>query len=137
MDNPKPKIIYLVDDDEDDRFFLIQAMREVSMEITVIEMTGGKALLDYFEQIHDPVPGLIVLDLYMPTMDGLETMAKIKAHPKIARFPIIIMSTMSEHIPRWLRHGLHDIHWHKKPDTFTGYVTIVERFLLDFSSVNV
>lgn len=132
MDNPKPKIVYLVDDDEDDRLIIIQAIRDVSTEVTVVEMTDGVELVKYFEHIHDPVPGLIVLDLNMPAMDGLETMAKIKADPKIARFPIVIMSTSPEHVPRWLRHGLHDIHWYKKPDTFNDYVTIVQKLLIVF-----
>lgn len=114
MSNPKLKIVYLVDDDEDDRLILTEAIKTVSLEITVIELTSGLELLKYFNAIEAPLLGLIVLDMNMPAMDGLETIENLKANQKVAHFPIIMVSTSPEHVPGCKSHKVKDIHWYKK-----------------------
>lgn len=94
-----PLTILLADDDEDDRMMATEALTEAGVENPLVCVEDGVELLDYLfgtgchESQPPPLPGLILLDLNMPRMDGREALERIKADDALRMIPIVILTT--------------------------------------------
>ena len=115
------KSIMFIDDDQDDVEIFSDALRNLDpgVEITVAE-NGLKAL----DLLNNKLPGLIVLDLNMPFLDGKQTFEKIKANPKLGDVPIIIFTSSVNPADRMMFDTL-GISFITKPDTVAGIDTVV------------
>lgn len=96
----QPITILMADDDEEDRMLTKKAfeLNRLGNELRFVE--DGEDLLDYLHQrgkYEDaalaPRPGLILLDLNMPRLDGREALAVIKSDPSLRRIPVVVMTT--------------------------------------------
>ena len=103
LTNVKPITILMADDDEDDRLLTQDALAEsrVLNELHFVE--DGVELLEYLERKGkfvdksiSPRPGLILLDLNMPRMDGREALEAIKANPNLKGIPVVILTTSKQ-----------------------------------------
>jgi len=97
----------LVTDDDD----TIRAVVKLMLEregYEVIEATNGREVLQMMEQA--PVPDIIILDLMMPYIDGLQVIKKIRSHPEWERVPVIMLSAnISENeVVKLLKVGAND-----------------------------
>ncbi|GGM82878.1 response regulator [Dyadobacter beijingensis] len=90
-----PKTIYLVDDDQDDRFFVKEAIQESGAKVEIVEVENGFDLLTLARDIAEPALSIIIIDMNMPKMNGLETVAAIRADTRLAEMPIVMLSTSS------------------------------------------
>ncbi len=95
--------ILMVDDDEDDCFLTRDAFEESRLKNPLLFVHNGKELLDYLNRrgkFSDaqqyPMPGLILLDLNMPVMDGRTALAHLKADPKLKAIPVVVLTTSRE-----------------------------------------
>lgn len=96
----RPITILLADDDEDDRMLAKDALTESRLANDLYMVADGEELMDYLlrrgqyaAQADSPRPGLILLDLNMPKMDGREALKEIKSHPSLRRIPVVVMTT--------------------------------------------
>ncbi|MCK8495606.1 MULTISPECIES: response regulator [Spirosoma] len=93
-------VIYMADDDADDRYFMRQSLQEVYPWVTVVEAQDGSellTLLDTWSQQPAPQPvHLILLDVNMPKVNGLEALRAIKANPLLRHIPAVMLSTSVE-----------------------------------------
>ena len=82
--------VLVIDDSDDSRVLLTRLIEDAGCRVyTAGSGEGGvSAALDHR-------PDLIVLDLLMPEMDGLETLQRIRAHPSIAQTPVIVVSAVA------------------------------------------
>ena len=86
------KTVLLADDDEDDRYFLAKALKEVAAGLSLPQVENGLEVMDWLNAA--PIlPDLIFLDLNMPLRNGFECLREIKSDPSLARIPIVIFST--------------------------------------------
>jgi CheY-like chemotaxis protein len=88
------RTIYIADDDEDDRMLIRMAIENVIRDVEIVEAADGAQLLSL---IQDDVTGkqLIVMDMNMPRMGGMETLAIIKSNQDTKHIPVIMVSTAS------------------------------------------
>jgi CheY-like chemotaxis protein len=87
------KTILLADDDEDDRQFFRDALREVS-DIIQLEMAGnGIELIERLNRAKASRPDLVFLDLNMPRKNGYECLAEIRKQEKLRDLPVVVIST--------------------------------------------
>ena len=93
-------VIYVADDDDDDRYFLRQSLQEVYPLVKVVEAQDGSELLNLLDTwVQEPAPQpvhLILLDMNMPKLNGLEALMAIKANPMLRHIPTVIISTSAE-----------------------------------------
>lgn len=75
------KTIHLADDDEDDRQLMKEAFEEADPDVKVVESENGKELIDNMKSSDDLSDSVVVVDMNMPKMNGLEAVAAIKADP--------------------------------------------------------
>ncbi len=80
--------VLLVDDDMRNLYALSKALRSKGLEVTLAQ-DGPKALALVEE---NPALELVLMDIMMPGMDGLETMRRIRLQPRHARLPIIALT---------------------------------------------
>jgi len=79
---------------EDDKFLRELISQKLSKEgYTVIEAVDGEKGI---ESIKENTPGLVLLDLILPGIDGFEVLAKMKADPALAKIPVIILSNLGQ-----------------------------------------
>ena len=125
----QPITILMADDDPDDRLLTTEALAENRLANDLHIVGDGVELLDYLYRrgqyanlVDAPRPGLILLDLNMPKMDGREVLLEIKADPDLRSIPIIVLTTSSaeEDIIESYHIGANS--YITKPVTFEGLV---------------
>ena len=86
--------ICIVDDDEDDRYFLREAVSEVIKPAQIVECSDGQEFIDFIQQEKaGDEPTLVLLDMNMPKVNGLEVAAFMQQHEQFKDIPLIMVST--------------------------------------------
>jgi len=128
----KTLVILMADDDADDRLLAQDAMHEsrVLNELHFVE--NGVELLSYLrgddgysDRTLYPMPGLILLDLNMPKMDGREALAAIKADLSLRRIPVVILTTSKADGDMMKGYDLGAASYITKPVTFDALVELM------------
>ncbi len=90
--------ILMADDDPDDQMLLQEALKENNIPNSVCFVENGEELIEFlhkrgkFEGV-ELLPGLILLDLNMPKMDGRQALKLLKADPILKKIPIVVLTT--------------------------------------------
>lgn len=88
----KLKHIFLVDDDEDDQLFFLEALQEIDASIQCSFAENGKKALNKLSNlIH--LPDLIFMDINMPELNGFECLKELKKCSRLRTIPVIMLST--------------------------------------------
>ena len=87
--------ILLVDDDEIERMKFKKVCSDNSFICSIIEAENGSKALSLLQDVKNSF-NIIILDLHMPTMNGLELLKKIKSSSIYKSIPIIIMSNSED-----------------------------------------
>ena len=89
--------ILCVDDDEDDLFFIREAIKSITTIMEIAEAKNGRDAIDYLQLAFQKsdLPNLIIMDMNMPKMNGKETIAYIKTNDNFKHIPLVIFTTSS------------------------------------------
>lgn len=126
-------VILLADDDEEDRMLICDALTESRLSNSIFCVTDGEELIDYLHRRGKfippalaPRPGLILLDLNMPKMDGREALREIKSDPNLRQIPVVVLTTSKadEDINRSYDSGASS--FISKPVTFEGLIDVMK-----------
>ncbi|MGA1998450.1 MAG: response regulator [Terriglobales bacterium] len=121
--------ILLADDDDDDFYLTERALKENRLRNEISRVKDGEELMRYLRHsgefnnaVRTPEPGLILLDLNMPKMDGREALREIKADPILHHIPVVVLTTSraEEDVVRSYEFGVNS--YIIKPLTFQGLV---------------
>jgi CheY-like chemotaxis protein len=124
--------ILIADDDEEDRMLARDALTESRLVNPIHFVEDGLELMDfllrqgsYRDPAAAPRPGLILLDINMPRMTGLEALTQIKSDAELRRIPVVILTTSraDEDILRSYDLGVNS--FISKPVTFEGLVSVM------------
>lgn len=88
-------IILNVDDDQEDREFFCDALREIDPTITCLVAPGGMEALSILKS-QNPLPDYIFLDINMPMMNGKQCLKTLKSIPEFQHIPVIMYSTSTD-----------------------------------------
>jgi CheY-like chemotaxis protein len=91
--NPSHMRILLCDDDEDDRMFFSEAMKELKVVHILSVFENGMELMEYLHHPETLLPHILFLDINMPCKSGLECLNEIREHAKFKDLVIAIYST--------------------------------------------
>ena len=96
----EPIVILLVEDDPAHAEIVRRNFEGFRMANRLIHVADGQAALDYLYRREEfrnpdqsPRPGLILLDLRLPKVDGLEVLRTIKSDPDLGRIPVVVLTT--------------------------------------------
>lgn len=131
MTDSKSISIVLADDDPDDRLMAREALEESRVKNELVTVEDGEELMEYlrsdgrYEGRGSDLPGLILLDLNMPRMDGREALELIKQDPRLKRIPVVVLTTSKAEQDILQTYDLGVNSFITKPVTFEGLVSIM------------
>jgi CheY-like chemotaxis protein len=120
--------ILLIDDDEIERIKFLKVCKDINFPCSVVEAKNGKQALDFLNRIENTF-NIIVLDLHMPKMNGLELLEKLKLNSKFKNTPIIIMSNSEDSAELQKCYDFGVSGYFTKPANFTKYSKKVKSVL--------
>jgi len=90
MRSPNP--ILLVEDDVVDASTVKQALEDLRVKNPVIHKTDGEEAIEYLREQGIQLPALILLDLNMPKISGVELLQMLKADTLLQRIPVVVLT---------------------------------------------
>ncbi|WP_420595697.1 response regulator [Deinococcus sp.] len=123
--------LLLVEDEPADAQIFTELLGDMTDQITVYHVSNGQEALDFLSRgsayAHAPRPELIVLDLNMPVMSGLEFLRRAKIDEQMRAIPVMVLST-SEH-PRDIQGAYHNYAngYVVKPGNIAEYQALLEK----------
>lgn len=124
--------ILMAEDDPDDRMMTERAWKKSRAANELRIVNDGVELMDYLLHRGEfadpetaPTPGLILIDLNMPRMDGREAIRAIRSHPKLRCIPIVILTTSREEEDIIASYELGVNSYITKPVTFAKLVEVL------------
>lgn len=91
------KTVMVVDDNENIRYSLKAVLEDLDKEISVITANGG---LECLEKIREKKPSIILMDVMMPGLDGMDTVIKIKEDPDTKDIPVIFLTAKTDNLTK-------------------------------------
>ena len=95
--------VLLAEDNADDQLLIRYAFKKAGMPNRYFIVTNGQEAIDWLSKVivpentaTHPFPGLIVLDMRMPRMGGLEVLEWIRDRPQFREIPVVMMSNVSD-----------------------------------------
>lgn len=126
----RPVDILLVEDNPDHVELILKALEDNNILTQVHVVTKGEEALDFLYQHGEyadaPRPGLILLNIKLPRMDGIEVLRRIKADPKLKSIPAVMLTTSAgkEEIARSYNYGANS--YIVKPVDFEQFVNVIK-----------
>ncbi|PZO42192.1 MAG: two-component system response regulator [Pseudanabaena frigida] len=114
--------ILLVEDDQLDVMTLKRALKEIKATNPLHIRNNGEAALEFLRDPANPKPLLILLDLNMPRMNGLEFLEIIKADVDLCKIPVVVLTTSQEEQDRLASFQLSVAGYIIKPLTYPDFV---------------
>lgn len=85
--------ILLVEDDSVDAMTVVRAMRDLNVGNSLVHVLNGEEALDYLRNNANERPCVILLDLNMPKMNGIEFLRIVKTDPYLRCIPVVVLTT--------------------------------------------
>jgi two-component system response regulator len=131
------RIILLVEDNPMDEVLTIRALKKSNILNKVIVAHDGLEAMDYlFADPPSPLPQLVLLDLKLPKIDGMEVLKRIREHERTRLLPVVILTTSAEDKDRLdgYRYGANS--YIRKPPELTSFNGIVDQLSAYWLVVN-
>jgi two-component system response regulator len=128
------RAILLVEDNQDDEELTLRALSRNNITNQVQVVRDGQEALDWLEATGphagrdpDDVPALVLLDLKLPKIDGLEVLRRLRANPRTALVPVVILTSSKEDRDRASGYQSGANSYVQKPVDFTQFVDAVRQ----------
>ena len=119
------KSILLVEDDVVDRMTVERALKEIHVLNPLNTVANGEEALEYLRDPANEKPGIILLDLNMPKMNGIEFLHVAKGDEDLKRIPVIVLTTSKDEQDRVNSFDLGVAGYMIKPVDYLQFVEVV------------
>ena len=135
--------ILLVEDNPDDADLTIRALKKNGLASSIIHLQDGEEALDfifcrgvYSDRVFEEMPKLLILDLKMPKVDGIEVLRQVKSDARTRAMPVVLFTSSSEErdITKSYQSGVNS--YIVKPVEFESFVKVVSNVGLYWLSLN-
>jgi CheY-like chemotaxis protein len=141
--NPNEVDILLVDDSQDDVDLTLHALRSENLANRVFVVRDGEEALDFLfctgthaERSFDHPPKIVLLDLKLPKIDGMQVLKQIKQDERTKAIPVILMTSSREERDRVIGYNLGANSYLQKPVDFPEFRKMVKLLGLYWLVVN-
>ncbi|MEI6310357.1 MAG: response regulator [bacterium] len=129
----EPVVILLVEDEPAHAEIVRRNFQGFRLANRLIHVTDGEAALNYLyrrDVFHDesqsPRPNLVLLDLRLPKVDGLEVLRTMKEDPALCRIPVVILTTSAAEADLVKAYEYHANSYLVKPVDFPQFISLME-----------
>lgn len=119
------KPILLVEDDQVDTMTVTRALKEIHVTNQLVHVENGEEALNYLQDPASEKPCLILLDLNMPIMNGIELLKVVKNDEQLKRTPVVVLTTSEEQQDKVNSFNLGIAGYMTKPVDYQKFVQIV------------
>jgi len=139
--NPLKRIL-LVEDSPKDVTLTLAAFEETLLANDVVVVSDGQQALDFlrrqgeFSQRSDGNPAVVLLDLKLPKVNGLEVLEQVKRDPELKSIPVVMLTSSREESDLARSYGLGVNAYVVKPVAFPEFVTALKELGLFWAIVN-
>ncbi len=137
-------MILLVEDNPDDIDLTLRAFKKSKLQNTIVVTHDGVEALDYLfgtgvytERDTSIMPELVLLDIKLPKMDGLEVLEKIRAHERTAALPVVMLTSSDEQDDLVKSYQLHANSYIRKPVDFQQFIEAIQHLELYWLVMNI
>ena len=143
MEHRRPIDILLVEDNADHAALTMRALRDGNMLNEIFWMKDGQEAVDFLDRAgryavpaQPPRPGLILLDIRLPKLDGHEVLRHIKSDPVLRSIPVVMLTTSErdDEINACYEAGVNS--YVSKPVKFADFVQTIKSLKLYWIMVN-
>jgi CheY-like chemotaxis protein len=124
----KPVSILLVEDNIDHAHLVMRKFKLFKIANRITHIEDGEAALEYLEKskTEHNFPHLILLDLRLPKVDGLEVLREIKTNPDLMEIPVVILTTSDAETDIAKAYHLHANSYLVKPVDFDKFTELMD-----------
>lgn len=131
--NGEPLTILLVEDNPDHAELVMRNMADFQVANTIIHVEDGEAALDYLhgrgvyvDRKQFPMPHLMLLDLRLPKVDGLEVLKEVKNSEALRPLPVVILTTSDAERDMAMAYEYHANSYVTKPVVFDEFSKLLK-----------
>jgi two-component system response regulator len=139
----KPLDILLVEDSDDDAELTIMAFRDAQIDNAVVRVRDGVDALDYLfargkysGATLSSLPAVILLDLKLPRVGGLEVLKQLRAAPRTRHLPVVVLTSSNEERDRIDAYASHANSYVRKPVDYDDFVVATRQLGLYWTVTN-
>lgn len=137
------KAILLVEDNQQDEFLILRALRKINLVNEVDVVRDGQQAVDYLlgegefaDRAGESLPTVVLLDIGLPRLSGLEVLARLRATPRTALLPVVILTSSDEDRDRLRSYENGANSFVRKPLDFGEFVETVARLGIYWLATN-
>lgn len=123
--NTKP--ILLVEDNSDDEALALRAFKKLNISNEILVARDGVEALDYLFAETCVLPAVVLLDLKLPRIDGLEVLRRIREHPTTRLIPVVVLTSSKEEQDIVQSYDLGANSYVRKPIDYNEFVKAVSQ----------
>lgn len=137
------KLILLVEDNADDELLMLRALKKNHISNRVVVARDGVEALDYLFSTgeyegkdSEPLPDLILLDLKLPKINGLEVLKRMRAEKRTKYVPVVVLTSSTEEQDIISSYDLGANGFVQKPIDFNEFVEVANQLGVYWMGVN-
>ena len=137
------KVILLVEDNADDELLTLRALKQNNIKNEVVVARDGLQALEYLlgegntgGLSHAHLPEVVLLDLKLPKLDGLELLRRLRADARTKLLPVVILTSSNEERDRMMGYNLGANSYVRKPLDFEQFTETVRQLGLYWLVLN-
>jgi CheY-like chemotaxis protein len=130
--------ILLVEDNPMDLDLTLRAFNKKKFSNTIQIARDGEEALAYFArwEAGEPLPAVILLDINLPKVNGLEVLQKLKSHAEFRRIPVVVLTSSRENSDLKTAYDLGVNSYIEKPVSFSKFIEVAEHIELYWCLLN-
>ena len=90
------QLIVLVEDNPDDQTLTLRALKKQNLANEIIVLNDGVEALAFLLDPEKPLPHLLLLDLKLPKLDGLQVLRRLRSEPRTQLLPVVVLTSSDE-----------------------------------------
>jgi two-component system response regulator len=118
-------MILLVEDNEDDIELTLRAFRKGGLQTPIVVSRDGEEALARLLDDSAELPQVVLLDLKLPKVDGLEVLRRVRAHPRTKFLPVVVLTSSLEERDMVESYSLGANSYVRKPVSFADFTEAV------------
>ncbi|HTA61761.1 MAG TPA: response regulator [Bacteroidia bacterium] len=118
--------ILLVEDDRIDAMTIVRAMKELNVTNSIVHVYNGLEALEYLKNLNKEKPCIILLDLNMPKMNGIELLKVLKNDMSLKKLPVVVLTTSNAEKDKTESFNLSVAGYMLKPVDYKQFVDVIK-----------